>query len=220
MKKNSTSSMIGKPFELTSIKDEHLIQLDALCTRLNTDLQNGMADVKAKNILRATGKNELHRPKKRFSFDFTGYLGTSRQNFSRSEWKRLFGHQIPNDVTVIRDGEIKHVSGKRLVVGDLVELNERDIVPADIRIISSDGNVIVDNRLITGKPLEPRNHREEHITQDVLLTPNMVFACTQILGGSCIGIVLRTGEDTVFGKLTHFAQKVKIEKEQRKHSLQ
>lgn len=205
------------PYTVTTITNEHIITLDALCVKLNTDLDSGMQDRVAKNILRVTGKNKFERPKRRFALEFSGGFTMKRQKFTKSEWKRIFGHQIPDEVTVIRDSKRKRISGKHLVQGDVIELQRNDIVPADIRIIHSD-NVIADNRIITGNCQEMRTH--EGMSNDCLRSPNMAFACTRILSGYCIGIVLRTGEETVFGTLKNFAEKVKIEKARRKNSFE
>jgi len=204
------------PFIVTSITTEHIICLDSLCNKLNTNVERGMADRVAKNMLRVAGKNQFHRPKRRFSLDFSGFT-LKRQKFSKSEWKRIFGHQIPEAVTVIRDGKPREISGKHLVRGDIVELHQNDIVPADIRLIDS-CDVSVDNRIITGNQNEARTHQS--MSNDCLLSNNMVFACTRIITGHCFGIVLRTGEETVFGTLKNFAEKVKVEKANRKYSFE
>ena len=41
--------------------------------------------------------------------------------------------------TVLRGGELYEVPVEELVVGDIVDVNSGDIVPADIRIIRSNG---------------------------------------------------------------------------------
>uniref|UniRef100_A0A7M5V1J5 Uncharacterized protein n=1 Tax=Clytia hemisphaerica TaxID=252671 RepID=A0A7M5V1J5_9CNID len=214
--RSKKTSRGDSPIVLTTITNEHIIPLDVLCERLGTNMDSGMSDNDAKHKLRIIGKNKFERPKRRFMFDFNGFK-VQRQDFSKSEWKRIFGHQIPDEVTVYRDSKRKQISGKHLVRGDIIELQKNDIVPADIRIIES-CDVIVDNRIITGDFHEVRNHND--MSNDCLRSPNMVFACTRILTGSCLGIVLRTGEETVFGTLKNFAEKVKIEKARRKHSFE
>ena len=204
-----------EPFTVTTITNEHIISLDVLCARLNTNLESGMQDRVAKSILRVAGKNKFERPKRRFALEFSGFT-LKRQKFSKSEWKRIFGHQIPDEVVVLRDSKRKAISGKHLVRGDVIELRQNDIVPADIRIIDS-VDVIADNRIITGNCQETRSHKG--MSNDCLRSPNMAFACTRILSGYCVGVVLRTGEETVFGTLKNFAEKVKIEKARRKNSF-
>lgn len=199
---------------LTTITNEHLLNLEALCEMFETNLYRGLKVSYVKRILKENGKNKITRPKSLFTLDFGGLLernSSKKERFSRSEWKRVFGQQLPNEVTVIRDGARKGVVAKNIVVGDLIVLETNDVVPADVRLIWSK-DLIVDNRLITGNRYELRTHELDKAKNDALLSPNMIFACTRILAGECIGIALRTGEDTVFGTLKHFATKVKIEK--------
>ena len=145
------------------------------------------------------------------SVSSTNSTSSSKAAFSRSEWKKLFGNRIPENVTVIRDGQQQITHGKNLVIGDVVQLRSGDSVPADCRIIDSD-DVIVDNRLITGMRRERRTHEidEVYSTPDLLVSPNMLFACTKILKGHCTAMVLRTGEETVFGTLKDYAVRVKF----------
>ena len=131
-----------------------------------------------------------------------------RKKFTKGEWQRLVGHRIPKQVTVIRDGTEMTILGKNLVVGDVVVLRTNDVVPADIRLTKSD-DIIVDNRLITGHNVDVRTH--EYAERDCLLSPNMVFCCTRVLRGHGTGIVLKTGDDTVFGSLKNFAVRVRFE---------
>lgn len=50
-----------------------------------------------------------------------------------------FANMVPPHATVIRAGEIMNIVSKELVLGDLVELKFGDQIPADIRIIKSQG---------------------------------------------------------------------------------
>ncbi|KAJ8939290.1 hypothetical protein NQ318_008280, partial [Aromia moschata] len=61
-----------------------------------------------------------------------------------------FANMVPPKATVIRGGETVTIMSKDLVVGDLVELKFGDRIPADIRIIQSQG-FKVDNSALTGE---------------------------------------------------------------------
>lgn len=54
-----------------------------------------------------------------------------------------FANMIPQKATVIRDGETFLIMSKNLVVGDLVEMKFGDTIPADVRIIQSQGFRVV-----------------------------------------------------------------------------
>ena len=197
---------------LTSITDEHLIPLEILCSNLHTTLDRGLDEITATNILKQNGKNKLKFPYRRRTLDRrlsnTFRIENDDENFTKAEWERLFNSCFPNEVLVLRNGIKRKINTKYIVTGDIVYLAENQKVPADIRLIEC-SNMSVYNKLITGNRCENRSHLNHESHQDCLLSANMLFACTKILSGSGIGIVLRTGDDTVFGSLKNFATRVK-----------
>lgn len=50
-----------------------------------------------------------------------------------------FANMVPPKATVIRGGETITIVSKDIVIGDLVEMKFGDRIPADIRIIHSQG---------------------------------------------------------------------------------
>jgi len=54
--------------------------------------------------------------------------------------------------TVVREGQIERVPNSTVVPGDIVELEDGDIVPADIRLIEAI-NLQTDEMLLTGESL-------------------------------------------------------------------
>lgn len=67
-----------------------------------------------------------------------------------------FKKMVPKHAFVIRDGKLLNILAEEIVVGDIVEIKAGEVVPADIRIISSQG-LKVDNSSITGESeLQPR----------------------------------------------------------------
>lgn len=50
-----------------------------------------------------------------------------------------FANMVPPKATVIRGGEVVTIMSKDVVVGDLIELKFGDQIPADVRIIKSQG---------------------------------------------------------------------------------
>ena len=59
---------------------------------------------------------------------------------------------------VIRDGETIRISGREVVTGDLVVLQEGDRVPADAMVLNSI-NLLADESLLTGEPVPVRRRR-------------------------------------------------------------
>ncbi len=113
---------------------------------------------------------------------------------------------------VIRDGDKLEIDSRDIVIGDLVNLEAGDAVPADIRLISAD-NFTVQESSLTGESVAV-DKTEEPIQSDKLAITdqhNMVFASTMVTTGSALGIVVATAGDTQIG---HIQQSVRDVKQQ------
>lgn len=111
---------------------------------------------------------------------------------------------------VFRDGEKLELDARDLVVGDLVNLEAGDAVPADMRLISAD-NLSIQESVLTGET-NPVNKIEEPMDADKLPLAerqNMVFASTAVTSGSGLGIVIATAGDTEIGKIQDSVETVK-----------
>ena len=104
--------------------------------------------------------------------------------------------------TVIRGGKKKNILTKEVVLGDIVYLEDGNIVPADIRLIEENG-LKVDESSLTGEsvPVE----KDANITLDKN-TPladrvNMVYSSTIISYGTTIGVVVGTATNTEVGSI-------------------
>ncbi len=87
---------------------------------------------------------------------------------------------------VIRDGETIRISGKEVVKGDIVVLQEGDRVPADARVIKSN-NLLADESLLTGESVPVR--KREWKEGDIILTPGgddlpVVYSGSMIVQGN------------------------------------
>ncbi|KAJ8979274.1 hypothetical protein NQ317_009888 [Molorchus minor] len=110
-----------------------------------------------------------------------------------------FANMVPPKATVIRGGETMTIVSRELVVGDLVELKFGDRIPADIRIIQSQG-FKVDNSALTGES-EPQYRTSECSSDNILETKNFCFFSTNAVEGTARGIVCETGDTTVMGRI-------------------
>ena len=111
---------------------------------------------------------------------------------------------------VFRGGEKLELDSRQLVVGDLVNLEAGDSVPADMRLISAD-NLGVQESVLTGET-NPVEKIEEPITQSELPLAerqNMVYASTAVTSGSGLGIVVATAGDTEIGQIQTSVETVK-----------
>ncbi len=122
--------------------------------------------------------------------------------------KRFDALSVPT-AEVIRGGMTQRLPASQLVPGDLILLNVGDRIPADARLLESDG-LRCDESVLTGR-MQPQLKRA-----DVLLetdTPaadriNMVYMGCDVISGYGRAVVTATGIRTEFGRLlTSMAEK-------------
>uniref|UniRef100_A0A8C5V0P8 Sodium/potassium-transporting ATPase subunit alpha n=1 Tax=Microcebus murinus TaxID=30608 RepID=A0A8C5V0P8_MICMU len=121
-----------------------------------------------------------------------------------------FSKMIPQQALVIRDSEKKIIPAEQLVVGDIVEVKGGDQIPADIRVLFSQG-CKVDNSCLTGES-EPQSRSSEFTHENPLETKNICFYSTTCLEGTATGMVISTGDRTTIGHIASLASGVGNEK--------
>lgn len=109
---------------------------------------------------------------------------------------------ISNKASVLRDGVLHEIPIDEVVPGDIVRLSAGDMLPADVRFLSSK-DTFVAQAALTGEsnPIE----KFSYITSesDVGLTDlqNIGFMGSNIVSGSATALVLTTGNNTYFGSM-------------------
>ncbi|KAK9395032.1 potassium-transporting ATPase alpha chain 2 [Crotalus adamanteus] len=121
-----------------------------------------------------------------------------------------FGKMIPQQALVFRDAEKREIPADQLVVGDIVEIKGGDRIPADIRLIQTQG-CKVDNSSLTGES-EPQSRSCEFTHENPLETKNIGFYSTTCLEGTATGMVINTGDNTIIGRIASLASGVGNEK--------
>ncbi|KAH9409628.1 Sodium/potassium-transporting ATPase subunit alpha-1 [Tyrophagus putrescentiae] len=110
-----------------------------------------------------------------------------------------FKDLIPRKAFVLRDGVLQETDPVYLVLGDIVEVNSGDQVPADILILES-SSCKVDNSSITGES-EPLQRSNQCTHENPLETENIAFFSTYVTEGRARGMVIRTGDSTLIGQI-------------------
>lgn len=114
-----------------------------------------------------------------------------------------FKNMVPQQAVVIRNGDKKTVKAEDLVVGDIIDVKFGDRVPADIRVLKAHG-FKVDNSSLTGES-EPQARTSDYTHENPLETRNLAFFSTNAVEGTCTGMVVRTGDRTVMGRIANLA---------------
>jgi len=132
------------------------------------------------------------------------------QNQKSDNLMKSFANMLPPKVLVCRDGKTSFEDAVKLVPGDIVEVNAGDLIPADLRILECSDNLTVDNASLTGEA-EAQKRKKECTHDDPLETQNLCFFGTQVPEGSCKGVVIATGDNTVMGRIAALAMQTSNE---------
>jgi Ca2+-transporting ATPase len=119
---------------------------------------------------------------------------------------------MPEYTKVFRDGELKKISVREIVPGDLVSLEEGDRVPADARLIEA-FDLWTNNVPLTGES-EPQPRVAETVKtveKAYLYAPNLVFMSTSVAKGRGRAVVYATGMNTQFGNIASLTQTIREE---------
>jgi len=104
---------------------------------------------------------------------------------------------------VTRGGVSSKTKAENLVPGDNVQLAVGDVVPADLRLVSSI-NLATDEALLTGESKPSTKDSSKRLTAvDIPLGDrvNMAYSSTTVTRGRGQGIVVATGMNTEIGKI-------------------
>merc|ERR1712117_478422 len=114
-----------------------------------------------------------------------------------------FKNLVPQYALVRRDGEKVTITAAELTLGDIVEIKFGDRVPADIRVLEA-RQFKVDNSSLTGES-EPQVRSPEFTHENPLETRNLAFFSTNAVEGTCVGMVVNIGDNTVMGRIAGLA---------------
>ena len=129
-------------------------------------------------------------------------LAFIQEHFASNSAKKLQA-MIDIKATVVRDGHKTLLPIKELVPGDVIELSAGKMVPADVRIIDSN-HFSVNQSVLTGEsfPVDKSEKLGHKHSGSIFDTPNLCFMGSSVSGGVATAIVISTGKNTEFGKLS------------------
>merc|ERR1719283_671185 len=114
-----------------------------------------------------------------------------------------FKNLVPQFAKAIRDGKVVDLEAKDLTLGDIVNIQFGDRIPADVRVMESRG-FKVDNSSLTGES-EPQLRTPDYTHENPLETKNLAFFSTNAVEGTCKGVVVNVGDNTVMGRIAGLA---------------
>ncbi len=110
---------------------------------------------------------------------------------------------------VVRNGRHTRVPASELVPGDIIILEEGDIVPADARLIEAH-TLQVNEASLTGESVPPKKFIDA-LKEGVGISDqlNMVFMGSNVTYGKGVALIVRTGMETELGKIATSLQTTK-----------
>ena len=125
-----------------------------------------------------------------------------RQELKADNAAKKLKAMVKTTATVIRHAQKKEVPINFLVPGDMIHLSAGDMVPADVRIISSK-DLFVNQAALTGESLPVDKHapKIEKEIKNPLELSNICFMGTNVESGTATAVVVVTGKDSYFGSL-------------------
>ena len=125
-----------------------------------------------------------------------------RSNKAAEKLKEL----VATTATVIRDGKEVQIPIKDVVLGDVVVLSAGSMIPADLRIIESK-DLYVGQSALTGESDTVKKSSDSTLTMDDIASiadlDTICFMGTNVTSGSAKGVIIKTADNTYFGKIAH-----------------
>ncbi|KAF4124728.1 sodium/potassium-transporting ATPase subunit alpha [Geosmithia morbida] len=122
------------------------------------------------------------------------------QDWSTTRVMSSIKHMLPEECEVIREGVVVRPPASEIVPGDLVRAKSGDKLPADMRFVQVSSDAKFDRSVLTGES-RPVPATVDHTDTNYLETFNIGLQGTHCTVGSCMGIVVATGDRTVFGRI-------------------
>jgi Mg2+-importing ATPase len=124
------------------------------------------------------------------------------QDFKTKKSMQKLKEMVSSAITVIRNGNEEEIPLVNIVVGDIIKLSAGDIIPADLRIISSK-DLFISQSSLTGEsePIEKFELNAKDTTE-IFDLENICFMGTSIVSGAAMAIVIATGKNTYLGQMS------------------
>jgi len=131
----------------------------------------------------------------------SGLLGFWQEHSASNAVKKLMSI-VQIKTAVLRDGKSKEIPIEEIVPGDIIILNAGDIIPGDGLVVESK-DLFVDEAMLTGETFPVEKTAAELPAETVLgERTNALWMGTHIVSGSATALMVHTGIETEFGKVS------------------
>lgn len=122
------------------------------------------------------------------------------QDFSSSQVMASISGMLPDECVVLRDGTQQRTNGRDIVPGDVLRITLGNKLPADVRFVEVSSDARFDRSILTGEAI-PLLGSVDSTDANYLETACIGMAGTHCVSGTAWGLVLETGDRTVFGRI-------------------
>jgi P-type Mg2+ transporter len=131
----------------------------------------------------------------------SGFLGFWQERGAANAVEKLYAI-VQIKTTVVRNGDSEEVPIEEVVPGDIVFIKASDVVPGDCLLLESK-DLFVDEATLTGETY-PVEKSIGVLPPDTPLSQrtNSLFMGTHVVSGSARAVVIRTGTETEFGRVS------------------
>ena len=131
----------------------------------------------------------------------SGLLGFWQEHSASNAVEKLLTI-VQINAAVLRDGISKEISVEAIVPGDIVILNAGDVIPGDGMMLESK-DLFVDEAMLTGETF-PVEKMAAELPKETPIgeRTNALWMGTHIVSGTATAIIVQTGTETEFGKVS------------------
>ncbi len=131
----------------------------------------------------------------------SGLLGFWQERGASNAVEKLLSI-VQIKATVLRDKSPQEIPVEEIVPGDIVILNAGDLIPGD-GLVQESKDLFVDEAMLTGETF-PVEKAVAVLPAETLLGQriNSLWMGTHVVSGTATALVVRTGKDTEFGKVS------------------
>ena len=122
------------------------------------------------------------------------------QDYSAYKFDVKLKSKIFTVTTVIRQGIVKEIPTKDIVVGDIIELNAGSIIPSDAILLESK-DLFVNQGVFTGESV-PVEKKISKNGKSLLSMDRILLMNTSVVTGRGKALVIKTGKDTYLGNIS------------------
>jgi P-type Mg2+ transporter len=131
----------------------------------------------------------------------SGLLGFWQERGASNAVEKLLSI-VQIKTSVLRDGIAKEIPVEEIVPGDIVVLNAGDIIPGD-GLVQESRDLFADEAMLTGETF-PVEKLAAVLPAETLLgqRTNALWMGTHVVSGSATALIVNTGRETEFGKVS------------------